>query len=150
MVRSSSEVCLFAMPTTLVDSHAFGFKPHVTIGIIVNRPVLAPNISPASGAPKERLIHSHNKSPQVPHAPAYIFLYGHKAPSRGSETPMSSSLEVSHCVQDEIPEFITELAKKGLSRVSYIKERQYTGGSTLKEAFRKEIVNEDDLATRRS
>ncbi|KAI1295929.1 hypothetical protein F5Y03DRAFT_410371 [Xylaria venustula] len=132
-------------------AHAFGFKPHEIIGIVVNRPALAPNVAPASEAPKEVLIHSHNESPQVPHAPEYIFFYGHKVASRGGETPISSSLELFHRVQEEIPEFIAELAKKGLlSRVTYKKDRQYSGGSTLKEAFGKEIVDGDDLATRRS
>jgi hypothetical protein len=142
-IRSADDFSRFA--------HAFGFKPHEIIGIVVNRPVLAPNISPASEAPKEVLIHSHNESPQVPHAPEYIFLYGHKPALRGGETPMSSSLELFHRAQAEMPEFIAELAEKGiLSRVTYRKDRQYSGGSTLKEAFGKEIVDGDDLATRRS
>ncbi|KAI0531919.1 hypothetical protein GGR58DRAFT_491992 [Xylaria digitata] len=132
-------------------AHAFGFKPHEIIGIVVDRPVLAPNISHANTAPKEVLIHSHNESPQVPHAPEYIFLYGHKAPSKGGETPMSSSLELFQRVQDEIPEFIAELTEKGLlSQITYRKEVQYPGGSTLKEAFGENIVDGDDLATRRS
>ncbi|KAI0444188.1 hypothetical protein F4803DRAFT_274219 [Xylaria telfairii] len=132
-------------------AHAFGFKPHEIIGIVIHRPVLAPNISPASEAPKDVLIHSHNESPQVPHAPEYIFLYGHKVPSRGGETPISSSLELFNRIQDEIPEFISELAEKGLlSRITYKNRRQYNGGSILKEAFGKEIIDGDDLATRRS
>ncbi|KAI0406589.1 hypothetical protein F4802DRAFT_86210 [Xylaria palmicola] len=131
--------------------HAFGFKPHEIIGIVVDRPVLAPNIAPANKSPKEALIHSHNESPQVPHAPEYIFLYGHKAPSKGGETPMSSSLELFQRVQEEMPGFINELTQKGiLSRIIYKKEPQYQGGSTLKEAFGKRIVDGDDLATRRS
>ncbi|KAK5625002.1 hypothetical protein RRF57_000718 [Xylaria bambusicola] len=132
-------------------AHAFGFKPHEIIGIVVDRPVLAPNIAPANKAPKEVLIHSHNESPQVPHAPEYIFLYGHKAPLKGGETPMSSSLELFQRVQEEMPEFIAELAEKGiLSRITYKKDPQYPGGSTLKEAFGKKIVDGDDLVTRRS
>ncbi|KAI0198039.1 hypothetical protein F4808DRAFT_271577 [Astrocystis sublimbata] len=132
-------------------AHAFGFKPHEIIGIVVDRPVLAPNIAPANKAPKEVLIHSHNESPQVPHAPEYIFLYGHKAPSKGGETPMSSSLELFQRVQDEMPEFISELTQKGiLSKITYKKDPQYLGGSTLKEAFGKKIVDGDDLATRRA
>ncbi|KAF2972710.1 hypothetical protein GQX73_g862 [Xylaria multiplex] len=132
-------------------AHAFGFKPHEIIGIVVDRPVLAPNIAPANTAPKEVLIHSHNESPQVPHAPEYIFLYGHKAPTKGGETPMSSSLELFRRVQEELPEFIAELTEKGLlSQITYRKEAQYPGGSTLKEAFGKNIVDGDDLATRRS
>ncbi|KAI1127595.1 hypothetical protein F5Y10DRAFT_242567 [Nemania abortiva] len=132
-------------------AHAFGFKPHEIIGIVVDRPVLAPNVSPASKAPKEVLIHSHNESPQVPHAPGYIFLYGHKTPYSGGETPMSSSLELFSRVQDEIPEFINDLTEKGiLSRITYKKEAQYPGGSTLREAFGKNIVNEDDRATQQS
>ncbi|RWA10557.1 hypothetical protein EKO27_g4546 [Xylaria grammica] len=142
-IRSADDFSRFA--------HAFGFKPHEIIGIVVDRPVLAPNVAPANKAPPDVLIHSHNESPQVPHAPEYIFFYGHKAPSKGGETPMSSSLELFRRVQDEIPEFVTTLTEKGiLSRITYKKEVQYSGGSTLKEAFGKKIVDGDDLATRRS
>ncbi|KAI1177129.1 hypothetical protein F4777DRAFT_228207 [Nemania sp. FL0916] len=131
-------------------AHAFGFKPHEIIGIVVDRPCLAPNVAPASEAPKEVLIHSHNESPQVPHAPGYIFLYGHRAPSRGGETPMSSSLELFRRVREEMPDFVAELADKGLlARITYKNARQYAGGSTLRQAFGKEIVDGDDRATRR-
>lgn len=121
-------------------SHAFGYKPHEIIGIVVDRPLLAPNVAPANEAPKEVLIYSHNESPQVPHAPEYIFFYSHRAPKKGGETPISSSLELFYRAQQEIPEFITELAEKGmLSRVTYRFDKQYAGGSTLKQAFEKEI-----------
>ncbi|KAI1360815.1 hypothetical protein F5Y08DRAFT_38736 [Xylaria arbuscula] len=132
-------------------AHAFGFKPHEIIGAVVDRPVLAPNVGPANTASKDLPIHSHNESPQVPHAPEYIFLYGHKAPSKGGETPMSSSLELFARLQEEVPEFIANLAHKGLlTQIAYNKEAQYSGGSGLKEAFGKKIVEGDDLATRRS
>ncbi|KAH8890417.1 Clavaminate synthase-like protein [Thozetella sp. PMI_491] len=132
-------------------AHAFGFRPHEIIGIVVDRPLLAPNVAPANEAPKEVLIYNHNESPQVPHAPEYIFFYSHKAPSSGGETPISSSLELFHRAQQEIPEFITELAEKGiLSRVTYKVDQQYTGGSTLKQAFGKDIVDGDDTATQRA
>jgi alpha-ketoglutarate-dependent taurine dioxygenase len=131
-------------------AHAFGYKPHEIIGIVVNRPVLAPNVAPANEAPKEVQIYNHNESPQVPHAPEYIFFYGHKVPAKGGETPISSSLELFHRAQQEIPEFIEELAEKGiLSKVTYEVDRQYVGGSTLRQAFGKEIVDGDDEATKR-
>lgn len=131
-------------------AHAFGYKPHEIIGIVVDRPLLAPNVSPANEAPKEVLIYNHNESPQVPHAPEYIFFYGHHAPTEGGESPISSSLELFNRAQVEIPEFITELAEKGiLSRVTYKYDRQYQGGSTLREAFGKEIVDGDDDETKR-
>lgn len=72
-------------------AHAFGYKPHEIIGIVVDRPLLAPNVAPANEAPKEVLIYSHNESPQVPHAPEYIFFYGHNAPAKGGESPIPSS-----------------------------------------------------------
>ncbi|KAL3419671.1 taurine catabolism dioxygenase [Phlyctema vagabunda] len=132
-------------------AHAFGYAPHEIIGIVVDRPVLAPNVAPANEAPKEVLIFNHNESPQVPHAPEYIFFYAHKAPEEGGETPVSSSLELFHRAQQEIPDFITELAQKGiLSKVTYKIEKQFTGGSTLKQAFGKEIRDEDDEATKRA
>ncbi|KAJ5722230.1 hypothetical protein N7488_000265 [Penicillium malachiteum] len=63
---------------------------------------------------------------------------------------MSSSLELFNRAQQEIPEFIAELAEKGImSRVIYKTERQYKGGSTLREAFGKEIEDGDDEETKR-
>jgi alpha-ketoglutarate-dependent taurine dioxygenase len=131
-------------------AHAFGYKAHEIIGIVVNRPLLAPNVAPANEAPKEVLIYNHNESPQVPHAPEYIFFYGHRVPARGGESPISSSLELFNRAQQEIPEFIAELAEKGiLSRVTYQVEKQYEGGSTLRQAFGKEIQDGDDEDTKR-
>lgn len=131
-------------------AHAFGYKPHEIIGIVVDRPLLAPNVAPANEAPKEVLIYSHNESPQVPHAPEYIFFYGHQVPKIGGESPISSSLELFHRANQEIPEFIKELAEKGVqSKVTYKVDKQYAGGSTLKQAFGKEIQEGDDEATRR-
>ncbi|CAO2652945.1 Nn.00g023560.m01.CDS01 [Neocucurbitaria sp. VM-36] len=132
-------------------AHAFGFSPHEIIGIVVDRPLLAPNVAPANEAPKEVLIYNHNESPQVPHAPEHIFFYSHRAPKEGGETPISSSLELFQRAKTEIPEFIDELADKGiLSKVTYKVDKQYAGGSTLKQAFGKNIEEGDDEATRRT
>lgn len=131
-------------------AHAFGYAPHEIIGIVVDRPLLAPNVAPANEAPKEVQIYNHNESPQVPHAPEYIFFYSHKAPERGGETPISSSLELFHRAQAEIPEFVEQLAAKGiLSKVTYKATKQNTGGSTLRQAFGKEVDDDDDEATAR-
>jgi alpha-ketoglutarate-dependent taurine dioxygenase len=132
-------------------AHAFGYNPHEIIGIVVNRPLLAPNVAPANEAPKEVLIYNHNESPQVPHAPEYIFFYCHKAPAKGGETPISSSVELFERAKQEIPEFIEELGNKGiLSRVTYKVERQYQGGSTLKQAFGKEVIDGDNEEIRKA
>ncbi|KAI2637860.1 Clavaminate synthase-like protein [Hypomontagnella submonticulosa] len=132
-------------------AHAFGYKPRYIIGIVVDRPLLAPNVAPANESPKEVLIYNHNESPQVPHAPEYIFFYGHRVPEKGGESPISSSLELFHRAQQEIPEFINQLAEKGiLSRVTYKFGKQYAGGSTLKQAFGKEIKDGDDEMTKRA
>lgn len=133
-------------------AHAFGYRPHEIIGIVVDRPVVAPNVAPANEAPKEVLIYNHNESPQVPHAPEYIFFYGHRAPSgRGGETPISSSLELFERARGEMPEFVDDLAAKGiLSTVRYSVDRQYAGGSTLRQAFGKDVADGDDEATRRA
>ncbi|KAJ5332590.1 Taurine catabolism dioxygenase TauD/TfdA [Penicillium brevicompactum] len=113
-------------------AHAFGYKPHEIIGIVVDRPLLAPNVAPANEAPKEVLIYNHNESPQVPHAPEYIFFMG-----------IACLPKVA--TQSEIPEFIDELAEKGiLSKVTYHVEQQFQGGSTLRQAFGKEIQDGDD------
>ncbi|UQC81714.1 taurine catabolism dioxygenase TauD [Colletotrichum lupini] len=131
-------------------AHAFGYKPHEIIGIVVDRPLLAPNVAPANESPKEVLIYNHNESPQVPHAPEYVFFYNHKAPAKGGETPISSSLELFRRAKDEIPEFIQELTEKGiLSRVTYKFDQQYTGGSTLAQAFGKNFLDGDSVTMKR-
>ncbi|KAF7585087.1 hypothetical protein BBP40_000474, partial [Aspergillus hancockii] len=131
-------------------AHAFGYKPHEIIGIVVDRPLLAPNVAPANEAPSTVQIYNHNESPQVPHAPEYIFFWNQRAAEKGGETPISSSLELFHRARAEIPEFIDLVAEKGvLSRVVYNVERQFEGGSTLRQAFGKEILDEDDQETRR-
>ncbi|CAG7915869.1 unnamed protein product [Penicillium olsonii] len=141
-IRNAEDFSTFA--------HAFGYTPHEIIGIVVDRPILAPNVAPANEAPKEVLIYNHNESPQVPHAPGYVFFYGHRVPAHGGESPISSSLELFHRAQQEIPELIDELAEKGiLSRVTYRKEKQFEGGSTLRQAFGKEIQDGDDESTQR-
>ncbi|EXF82464.1 taurine catabolism dioxygenase TauD [Colletotrichum fioriniae PJ7] len=131
-------------------AHAFGYKPHEIIGIVVDRPLLAPNVAPANESPKEILIYNHNESPQVPHAPEYVFFYNHKAPAKGGETPISSSLELFQRAKDEIPEFIQALREKGiLSRVTYKFDQQYTGGSTLEQAFGKNFLDGDSVTMKR-
>jgi alpha-ketoglutarate-dependent taurine dioxygenase len=134
-------------------AHAFGYSPHEIIGIVVDRPLLAPNVAPANEAPPHVRIHSHNESPQVPHAPGYIFFHAHVAPAgegTGGETPLSSSLELFRIVKEEMPEFVDALARKGvLSRVTYKVAPQYQGGSTLRQAFGKHIEDGDDGETRK-
>ncbi|KAI9041329.1 taurine catabolism dioxygenase TauD [Aspergillus affinis] len=134
-------------------AHAFGYRPHEIIGIVVNRPLLAPNVAPANESPKEILIYNHNESPQVPHAPEYIFFYGHRAldRGRGGETPISSSLELFQRVQRDLPAFVADLAEKGiLSTVTYTIDAPYKGGATLRQAFGKHILDSDDAETRRA
>ncbi|KAL3292170.1 taurine catabolism dioxygenase TauD [Colletotrichum asianum] len=109
-------------------AHAFRYKPHEIIGIVVNRPLLAPNVAPANEAPKEVLIYNHNESPRY-HTLRKLF----------------------NRAKDEIPEFIAEITEKGiLSRVTYKFERQYEGGSTLKQAFGKEFQEGDDDPTKKA
>ncbi|TQN74595.1 Clavaminate synthase-like protein [Colletotrichum shisoi] len=132
-------------------AHSFGYKPHEIIGIVVDRQLLAPNVAPANESPKEVLIYNHNESPQVPHAPEYIFFFSQKAPSKGGETPISSSLELFHRAGEEIPDFIDELAQKGIvSKVTYKFDKQYAGGSTLRQAFGKDFSDDDDEETKRN
>lgn len=132
--------------------HAFGFKPYEVIGTIVDRILLAPNVVPANDALKKVLIYNHNESPHTPHAPGYIFLYSQRAHAVGRETPSFSSIELFQRVKDEIPDFISTLASKGiLNRVTYKSSAHFAGSSTLfGSAFGKEIVAGDDAPTRKA
>lgn len=142
-IRSAADFSAFA--------HAFNFAPHEIVGIVVERDELAPNVAPANESPPHVTIYNHNESPQVPHAPGYIFFYGHRAPKEGGETPISSSLELFARASAEVPELVENLAEKGvLSTVRYKEDAQYKGGSTLAQAFGKEWAPGDDLATKRA
>jgi alpha-ketoglutarate-dependent taurine dioxygenase len=131
-------------------AHAFGYRPHEVIGSIAKRPLLAPNVSLANEAPKEVLIYNHNELPRLPYSPAYVFFFGEETAKRGGETSISSSLELFNRAQQEIPKFIEELARKGiLSTITYKVNKQFEGGTTLKEAFGKEFEDHDDEITQR-
>ncbi|ANB14823.1 mitochondrial inner membrane protein [Sugiyamaella lignohabitans] len=125
-------------------SHAFGYKPHEIIGIVVDRPELAPNVAPANESSHEINIGAHNESPQVPHAPAYVFFFCQRSPPIGGETPLGSSLELYHNINRDHPEIIKALSEKGVRNViTYRKEPAYPGNSTIYQAFGKEIKQGD-------
>lgn len=106
---------------------------------------------PANEAPKEVLIYKHNESLRTPHAPDYIFLYIHRAPTVGGETPISSSIELFQRAAASIPDFVATLTSKGiLNRVTYKNTPQFAGGSTIfGQAFGTEILAAVDAATRK-
>ncbi len=131
-------------------AHAFGFAPHEIVGIVVERGLLAPNVAPANESPPHVTIYNHNESPQVPHAPGYIFFYGHKAPAEGGETPISSSAELYVRARAEVPQLVDDLERLGvLSTVRYRPEAQYQGGSTMADAFGKEWADGDSDEVKR-
>ncbi|KAJ5171915.1 Taurine catabolism dioxygenase TauD/TfdA [Penicillium capsulatum] len=130
--------------------HAFGWKPHEFIGIVIDRPRLGPNVAPANIAPPEALFYNHNESPGVPHAPGYIMFFNQKAPKKGGGQPVSSCLELFNHVQREMPELINKLVEHGfMSKITYNWEKQFPGSATLYQSFGKEIVEGDDEDTKR-
>jgi alpha-ketoglutarate-dependent taurine dioxygenase len=130
-------------------AHAFGYKPHEIIGAVAHRPSLAANVGPANDAPNDVLIYNHNESPRFPHSPAYVFFYCQKAAQKGGETSISSSLELVYRVEQAMPDFIHDLSQKGvLSTITYKFDPQFVGGTTLRQAFGKEIKDTDDEVTR--
>lgn len=132
-------------------AHAFGYKPHEIIGAVAHRPSLAANVGPANDAPNDVLIYNHNESPRLPHSPEYVFFYCHKAAQKGGETSISSSLELFYRAEQEMPDFIHYLSQKGvLSTITYKFDPQFVGGTTLRQAFGKDIKDTDDEVTIRA
>lgn len=132
---------------------AFGFAPHEVIGNVIVRPAYAPNVTTANEATRNVQIYSHNESAHVPNAPAYVFFCGYRVPQagHGGESPASSSLELFHRAELEMPEFVRELRDKGiLSRLVYKTDKQYPGGASLRDAFGKDVLDSDDKITRRA
>ena len=117
-------------------AHAFGYKPHELLGGIAHRPLLAPNVVPANELAKEEQIYSHSESTITPHSPSYVFFYAHRAPEKGGEGSVASCLELFQRAQQEMPEFMSELAERGmLYTVTYQLGKPATGYSALEEAF---------------
>lgn len=132
-------------------AHAFGYARHEIVGIVVERGELAPNVAPANESPLSVTIYNHNESPQVPHAPGYVFFFAHRAPAVGGETPLSSSAELLARARVHVPELVADLERKGvLSTVRYAPDAQYVGGSTLRQAFGKEWAEGDSEDVKRA
>ncbi|RAL12409.1 Clavaminate synthase-like protein [Aspergillus homomorphus CBS 101889] len=85
-------------------AQAFNFAPHEIIGIVVDRPVLAPN-----SLTHQNTSFSTGTAPPPPEG-------------SGGETPLSSSLELFRRAQREIPSFIDNIAEKGILSRAFGKE----------------------------
>lgn len=72
-------------------------------------------------------------------------------PRRVARAPSYHRLRFSTAQSRKYPSSFAELAEKGiLSKKTYKFDKQYEGGSTLKQAFGKEIKEGDDEATKRA
>ncbi|KAL1989112.1 hypothetical protein VTN96DRAFT_5875 [Rasamsonia emersonii] len=105
-LRSAEEFSQFAQ--------AFGWTPHEDIGNPVRRTVVAYNVATANEGPNTMPVYPHNEFGLSPHYPAYVFFYCLSAPESGGETPINNSLVLYERLKEAVPEFIDELAEKGV------------------------------------
>ncbi|RDW61775.1 uncharacterized protein DSM5745_10447 [Aspergillus mulundensis] len=129
-------------------AHAFGYTPHEIIGIVFDRPVLAPNMAPANEALKEARIYNHNESPRPARAGVYLLLL-HRAPATGGETTIPSSLELFRRARAEMPTSLT-CWRRGHHEPGHVYGRAAVRGRVDDETgVRKEFADTDDDETKR-
>ena len=91
-----------------------GHFPYDQLGLAGSRTVHDKEIFSASEAPPEVWIHQHNEYSRCTKFPSNIHFYCHKAPPKGGESPSAHSPEFFGRINEELPDFVKELATQGL------------------------------------
>ncbi|GAA5915368.1 hypothetical protein JCM6882_000234 [Rhodosporidiobolus microsporus] len=136
-------------------AHAFKLgPPHEELGNPVIRTLLAKNVATANEGPSTHPVYPHSEFGWSSHYPSFLSFFCRHPADEGGETPINSSAEVFSRLQAEIPEFIDELAEKGISyEYSYKKERNPGSnlGNDVKTAYGgANLLPTDDEATSRA
>ncbi|GAA5863625.1 hypothetical protein JCM8547_003672 [Rhodosporidiobolus lusitaniae] len=129
-------------------------KPHEELGNPVVRNVLAPNVATANEGPNTQPVFPHSEFGWSAHYPSSIVFFCRKPAIEGGETPINSTAEVFARVRDELPEFIDELAEKGILYVYRYQQDVNPGsnnGNNIYRAYdRAGVLPSDNEATRRA
>lgn len=132
-----------------------GHKPYDQIGLAGSRTVHEKEVFSASEAPPNLWIHQHNEYSRYTKFPSNIHFFCHKAPAVGGESPFVHSTELYDRIAQEIPDFVEQVAEKGLNSPDIYrapgKEAKnfiFTWAGPL--AFGRDIDPDDDLTTKKA
>ncbi|GAA6015699.1 hypothetical protein JCM11491_002450 [Sporobolomyces phaffii] len=135
-------------------AHAFKIGTyHEELGNPVIRTVLAKNVATANEGPSTHHVRMHNEFGWSSHYPAFLFFFCRSAAESGGETPINSGAEMFARLQDEAPQFVRDLATKGISYVYQYSERLNPGsnlGNSIARAYPAAgLLETDDDETKR-
>ncbi|GAA5967726.1 hypothetical protein JCM3765_000011 [Sporobolomyces pararoseus] len=128
-------------------AHAF------KIGTYHEEIILAKNVATASEGPSTHHVRMHNEFGWSSHYPAFLFFFCRSAAESGGETPINSGAEMFARLQKEVPQFVEDLAKKGISYV-YQYQQEANPGSNLGNSIARaypaaNLLPTDDEETKR-
>ncbi|WRT65278.1 uncharacterized protein IL334_002221 [Kwoniella shivajii] len=103
--------------STLVNAAERGRKnmPYEQVGLAGKRTIQAPEVFTANEGPETQRFFLHNEYARYTRYPGFIHFYCEIAPVTGGESPVGNSLEMFERINAEIPDFVEEVQKRGLS-----------------------------------
>lgn len=129
-----------------------GHKPYDQVGLAGNRTIHDKEVFSASEAPQDHWIYHHNEYSRYTKFPSNIHFFCSQAADEGGESPIAHSAEFFDKVNEEMPEFVKEVSKRGIiSPDSYraptpgAKDFGFTWAGPL--SFGHEIQPGDDMET---
>ncbi|GAA5926638.1 uncharacterized protein JCM15063_000328 [Sporobolomyces koalae] len=135
-------------------AHAFKIGTyHEELGNPVIRTLLAKNVATANEGPSTHHVRMHNEFGWSSHYPAFLFFFCRSAAESGGETPINNGAEMFQRLQAEVPQFVTDLAERG---ISYVYQYQVEAnpnsnlGNSIARAYPgANLLDSDDEATKR-
>ncbi|KAK0444946.1 uncharacterized protein EV420DRAFT_1648671 [Desarmillaria tabescens] len=139
----------------IAAEEARGNKPFEQIGLAGKRLTKAPEVFSANEGPRTRRFYQHNEYARYTHFPGFIHFYATVTADEGGKSPIANILEIYERVKEELPEFVEELAKRGLTMRQVYPPAGHNRGNgnyfdwTQEYCFGQKILPEDDEPTRR-
>ncbi|GAA5834171.1 hypothetical protein JCM3766R1_004479 [Sporobolomyces carnicolor] len=135
-------------------AHAFNIGTHhEELGNPVIRTVLAKNVATANEGPSTHHVRMHNEFGWSSHYPAFLFFFCRSPAESGGETPINNGAEMFARLQKEVPQFVEDLARKGISyRYQYQQEANPNSnlGNSIARAYpAANLLPTDDEQTKR-
>ncbi|KAK4686965.1 hypothetical protein P7C73_g3165, partial [Tremellales sp. Uapishka_1] len=107
-----------------------GNTPYQQVGLAGKRTVQANEVFTANEGPETQRFFLHNEYARYTRFPGFIHFYCETAPVEGGESPIGNSLEMFKRIHDEIPEFVDEVHKRGLSMKQIYPAPYYNNGKS--------------------
>jgi hypothetical protein len=132
-----------------------GHFPYDQIGLAGSRTVHEKEVFSASEAPQNLWIYHHNEYSRYTKFPSNIHFFCHTAAEEGGESPFAHSTEFYDRLMEEMPEFVKEVAEKGLNSPDIYRPPGKEGKNFIFTwagplAFGRDILPGDDMETKKA